>query len=541
MRNKMKALANVFFFISITFVVLASSPPVEGKDAVLVTNEGALRVVTWNMEHLAFPIDTGCRPRTAEEIKALGEYARKLNADIVALQEIGSIEALEQVFPTTEWQLFFSDQPDSEPYECRESGQLSTPQKLAFAVRNGIEVLSRVDLADLGLDDPGLRHGLQLSVSSALGEFQLLNVHLKSGCFVDDFSLANSEACQLFTRQAPILDAWIEEMERAAKPYLVLGDFNHRLSAPYNQLTRLIGANSDGTKSSLINTTADFIGCHPLFPALIDHILVGNLQDPALKFSPQTHLYDDMLPENMLSDHCAVSLTLEYAQLPLSTAVTWQTTSKEYQFLATSTYQRAAELLGNADLPDSPWVVTMDIDETVLDNSDYQIMLDRSGQAYASDTWAAWVASEKARLVPGAAAFIETVTSLGGRIGFITNRKRDQDHHTWRNMRALGLKITSENSCLLGRSSTDTSSVNGQTIINDKDLRRQQLSLGSATCFVAENERRSAFPAATIIMQVGDNIEDFSDVTQESANINAMLPSGNMKYILLPNPMYGSW
>lgn len=547
MHFSIKNLAPVFLTLVLSLGLSACSSQSGSDDAAspststLKPSDEALRVVTWNIEHLAYPLDAGCRPRSPKEIIELRAYAGQLDADIVALQEVGSIEALEQIFPTDEWQLFLSDRPDSEPYECRDNGQLSTQQKLAFAVRNGIDVLEEVDFDELGLDNPGLRHGMQLSVSTPLGAFDVLNVHLKSGCFVDDFSRADSDACQTFARQVPILDAWVEEKEREAKPYLILGDFNHRLSAPYNQLTRLIGDNSDGTASSLINTTASLIGCHPWYPAPIDHVLMGNLQDPALVISPMVHPFEDMQPDNMLSDHCAVSLTMEVGQLPLSNSVTWQTTSKEYRFLTTSTYQRAANLLMEADLPASPWMVTMDIDETVLDNSAYQVMLDRTGRSYSPATWAEWVASEQAVLVPGVDLFIETVIERGGHIGFITNRDREQDLHTWRNMQALGLPVTTDNACLMGRSQADEASVDGRSLINDKDLRRRQLQEGSASCYLAENERHPSFPAAEIIMQIGDNIEDFAGVTQESASIDALLPSGNSELILLPNPMYGSW
>jgi predicted secreted acid phosphatase/exonuclease III len=533
-------------FALLSFTLVACSPQT-GEDEevtsvpVLTPDSEGLRVATWNVEHLAYPISAGCRPRSPQEINDLRAYAAQLDADIVALQEIGSIEALEQVFPNSEWQLLLSERPDSEPYECRDNGQLSTQQKVAFAVRNGIDVTARLDLAELGLDNPGLRHGMQVSISSPLGAFDLLNVHMKSGCFVDDFSRSDSEACQTFARQAPILDGWIENQERTGKPYFVLGDFNHRLSAPYNLLTMQVADNSDGSESSLINATAGLIGCHPYYPAPIDHILMGNLQDPALVTSPQVHAFEDMDPDAMLSDHCAVSLTLEVGQLPLSNSVRWQTTSKEYRYLTTSTYQRAADLLMESERPTDPWIVTMDIDETVLDNSQYQVMLDRTGQSYSPDSWAEWVASEQAALVPGVSAFIETVFDLGGRVGFITNRNRDQDHHTWQNLTALGLPITTDNTCLLGRSSADVSSVDGGAIVNDKDLRRQQLQQGSAPCFQAENTRHNAFPASEIIMQIGDNIEDFAGMTQESASIEALLPANRTQFILLPNPMYGSW
>ncbi|XQF91786.1 hypothetical protein ACOBV8_18460 (plasmid) [Pseudoalteromonas espejiana] len=40
---------------------------------------------------------------------------------------------------------------------------------------------------------------------------------------------------------------------------------------------------------------------------------------------------------------------------------------------------------------------------------------------------------------------------------------------------------------------------------------------------------------------MGDNIEDFSGITQESANINTLQPKLGKSLFLLPNPMYGSW
>ncbi|NBW93499.1 MAG: endonuclease/exonuclease/phosphatase [Bacteroidetes bacterium] len=396
-------------------------------------------------------------------------------------------------------------------------------------------------LEELGLESPGLRYGMELTVESPFGPVNLLNVHMKSGCFVDDFSRSDDEDCLTFAEQAPILDGWIEEQERGSVPYLVLGDFNHRLSAPYNRLTRLLGDNSDGSSSTLVMPTASIIGCHPWYPAPIDHILAGKFQAPTMTLTPVVHPFQDMDPDAMLSDHCAVSVTLSHAPLPLSNSVTWQTTSKEYRYLTTSIYNAAAEDLRGMTLPTEPWVVAMDIDETVLDNSTYQVKVDQTGQPFTPESWADWVASEQATLVPGVAEFIQTVVDMGGRLAFVTNRDRPQDNHTWSNLMALGLPIAADNTCLMGRSSADRESVDDSTYINDKDLRRRQIENGSASCYDPSGGRHSTFPAATIVMQVGDNIEDFAGVTQESADIAALQDQEAPLKVLLPNPMYGSW
>lgn len=270
-----------------------------------------LTVATWNVEHLAYPIDTGCKPRTAVQINAMREYVQDVDADIFALQEVASERAVRLLFPADTWQVFMSPRPDSEAYECRGSGQSSTQQKVAYAVKNNIKVTRAQELSALGLDQPGLRYGLELDIQSELGSVTLLNVHMKSGCFVDNYLRSNRESCQIFAQQAPILDAWVEAQENNGIQYVLLGDFNHRLSAPYNHLTRQLMANSDGSESSLYHTTAQLIGCHPYYPAPIDLVFVGGMKQRHYDYVYQAHTFADMQPKEMLSDHCAVSLEIK--------------------------------------------------------------------------------------------------------------------------------------------------------------------------------------------------------------------------------------
>ena len=270
-----------------------------------------LIVTTWNVEHLAFPISEGCKPRSPDDLEKLQNYAASLNSDIVALQEVGSAKAAHLLFPKEQWNVYISDRPDSEPYECRRSGFKSTQQKVAYAVRKDLDVKSVNTLAEFGLDEPGLRHGLELVVDTEIGTTTILNVHMKSGCFVDDHTRSDSEACLLFSRQVPILDKWVEDKERKGRPYPMVGDFNHRLSAPYNRLTRTLANNSDNSDSNLYNRTRDLIGCHPYYPALIDHIFAGHILDAKYNFKTSTKAFENMEPREMLSDHCAVILEIE--------------------------------------------------------------------------------------------------------------------------------------------------------------------------------------------------------------------------------------
>lgn len=266
-------------------------------------------VATWNAEHLAFPINSGCKPRSEKELSELQHYAKNIQADVIGLQEVASKEAVHLLFPANDWLVVMSERPDNEPYTCRGSGRNSTQQKVAFAVRKSINVVKVVQHDAFSLDSPGLRRGLELQIASSSGTLSILNVHMKSGCFVDNYSRANTEACDTFAKQAPLLDAWVEDKEKSALPYIMVGDFNHRLSAPYNHLTRQLFTNTNKNESTLLNTTSHLIGCHVYYPAPIDHIFVGHLPTANISLNTIVYRFDDMQPDNMLSDHCAISLS----------------------------------------------------------------------------------------------------------------------------------------------------------------------------------------------------------------------------------------
>jgi predicted secreted acid phosphatase len=248
--------------------------------------------------------------------------------------------------------------------------------------------------------------------------------------------------------------------------------------------------------------------------------------------------------DGMLSDHCAVTLSISSQSLPLSPAVKWLTTSKEYQFLTRDIYQQATRTLEQLPPQKDNWVVVMDVDETILDNSPYQVSLDKTGASYISKTWEYWVKQASAGLVPGAADFIQAVLDKGGKLALITNRKKEVESYTWQNLRALGLPLTPSNTCLLGRAEADKRAIDGKAMINDKDLRRRQVEMGNAPCYRPQTPSASTqewSQSQQILMHVGDNIKDFPSMTQEDADIADLLLQQPRTFILLPNPMYGSW
>ena len=97
----------------------------------------------------------------------------------------------------------------------------------------------------------------------------------------------------------------------------------------------------------------------------------------------------------------------------------------------------------------------MDLDETVLNNIQYQIELDRAGAEYSPESWTEWTQKEAATLVPGAKGFIDTVNESGGHVAFVTNRKDFEQLATENNLAALGIERSRDFRVFLTRATPD--------------------------------------------------------------------------------------
>lgn len=238
----------------------------------------------------------------------------------------------------------------------------------------------------------------------------------------------------------------------------------------------------------------------------------------------------------------------------------WLRRSAEYAVIVQQSYRLAESnlttLLQN-HAPSEPWVVVMDADETILDNSqgEFRSLPKPADAEFNPGAWRQWVSEEKAGAIPGARAFLQRVISMGGKIAVITNRDHDQDHHTRKNLKAIGIDFPADELCVLGRSKADRYENNKKEwdqygYRNDKDKRRRQVSLGQAERCWTNLSREADSEAAQaawsrpyrLMMFVGDNIKDFPKVTSAAASnpITMQEISNNPRYIMLPNPTYGS-
>jgi acid phosphatase len=232
-------------------------------------------------------------------------------------------------------------------------------------------------------------------------------------------------------------------------------------------------------------------------------------------------------------------------------ATLWMQTAVEYRASALQAYHTARLALDAAiadphwtaateqtgDASAKPLAIVLDLDETVLDNSPFEARMIADSTLdkpvpYDEAAWRQWVAEKKATAIPGAAEFLQYAASRHVTPVYVTNRningvdaQKDKgagERDTIAVLQKLKIPVDANGDTLLMRDE------NGWTS-SDK---------GSRRAFVAAKYR--------LLLLVGDNLEDFVSVRDKSMGGRDALASKyddwwGSKWIVLPNPTYGSW
>jgi len=200
--------------------------------------------------------------------------------------------------------------------------------------------------------------------------------------------------------------------------------------------------------------------------------------------------------------------------------VQWARVSAEHTAIFIETYRAAGDRLESLAAGRTPgsWGVILDADETVLDNSDYELARVPFGGSFDADVWDAWVAEGRASALPGAVTFTRRVRQLGGKVVIVSNR--------------------SDKGCPATRANLDRVSIKADLVVcktdkDDKNPRFDAVQNGTAA---------PGFPAIAVLEWVGDNIQDFPHLSQAIRDEpeSAFAKFGDT-FFALPNPMYGSW
>jgi 5'-nucleotidase (lipoprotein e(P4) family) len=206
-------------------------------------------------------------------------------------------------------------------------------------------------------------------------------------------------------------------------------------------------------------------------------------------------------------------------------AIHWLRNSLEYCRIAVNVYDEALAAAAHIARTHKPhrWIVMMDADETVLDNSLFERERRVCGGEFKDAQWRSWVRANLANDVPGAAGFTEGVHRLGGLVAIVTNRSVDDDALTRAALKKAGIEFDYEIG-MTGDHSDKTDRWRG----------------AEAVLTTKANGR----PIAA--MWIGDQVSDLAVLDKRGQLLRAMRQSDRGGGIgtflfLLPNPMYGGW
>jgi endonuclease/exonuclease/phosphatase family metal-dependent hydrolase len=281
---------------------VASTAALPAATRLASASPNALTIATWNLEWLAESDGDGPIARDAAAFTRLGKYAARLNADVIAVQEVASVAALARVFDPTRYAFHVTAD--------------STPQRTGFVYDKRLVVRIHPDYTELNTGS--LRSGADLAVYWNGKWVRLLSVHLKSGCFAQP--MTHGDACTKLKAQIPRLEAWVDARANEQTPFAVLGDFNRRLfAANDDSVWRALDDNQPPESDLFSPTQGERSGCWKSQHAkYIDHIVLS--RSLTAHFSPGSfaqQLYDasDAPYRKQLSDHCPIALRLS-TQLP---------------------------------------------------------------------------------------------------------------------------------------------------------------------------------------------------------------------------------
>ena len=165
-----------------------------------------------------------------------------------------------------------------------------------------------------------------------------------------------------------------------------------------------------------------------------------------------------------------------------------------------------------------PYSIVLDIDETVLSNIPFQVKMIKDGTAFNAKDWDEWVQKAAAKPVAGAKEFLQFADKNKVQIYYISDRTDSQIDATIKNLEEQGLPVQGRDH-LMFKKEGDKS----------KEPRRQEV-----------------MKHTNLIMLFGDNLVDFADFSKTSETDREKLYEElkgefGEKFIIFPNPMYGSW
>lgn len=185
-----------------------------------------------------------------------------------------------------------------------------------------------------------------------------------------------------------------------------------------------------------------------------------------------------------------------------------------------------------AGTPPEHFYLVTDCDETVLDNSAYNVWLTQTGRDFHASTWSQWCQTQGAKATPGAMEFLHFADMHGVQIFYVSSRFEADREATAANLRKLDFPL-----------------VDGSADPEKSHLFLEGMMVeGAATRKMKQFEfleKRLGPP----LLRLGDNLSDHQPdrysrlvrYDRRVANLREDAAKIGTKWIVFPNPIYGNW
>lgn len=239
-----------------------------GRDAKIEWDIGQLPPCdVWQSRFKPVPVTEAALAKRRQQIAEV--LATKVNADVIAFQEVSSVRAVREVLPD-----------GGRDYEV--CGFTSHKvQRLAFAWKRKVasavgtcEVYAPLALPDRPVKEQP-RPGLSVTLRIGGHVTRFMTVHLKSSCVspleggggTRGQLASDDKACSVLQAQLQPLETWLQERSQGVDAVVMLGDFNrniaHEASLPANTPVR-----SQGRSTNLWREVNDGVPATSLLTAL---------------------------------------------------------------------------------------------------------------------------------------------------------------------------------------------------------------------------------------------------------------------------------
>lgn len=264
----------------------------------------AFRLGSWNANRLHADLNAGTVARNETQVALLKSYGDKMNADIIALQEVDGAQAAARLFDASAFDFHFTAR--------------NSRERVGFAYKKGLNVTTHPDVTSIQHGD-NLRWGADVTLTREDGSsIRMLNVHLKSRCWSTPEggtppSFEDAGSCETLKKQGESIDEWIEARRAASEAFVVIGDFNHNFSAADMFWKRFWA--DDTTQDLNSPTFSETSRCYTQFPNYIEHIAMSPQVWAQVKpgsFEQTTFSNSDLATnQDILSDHCPMVVEIQ--------------------------------------------------------------------------------------------------------------------------------------------------------------------------------------------------------------------------------------